>query len=268
MTPNPLRSEYMTYRALVFFDLDGTLMNPQTQIDADVQQALQQLRQRNILPIIATGRTPGEIPDVFAQADVDTYVALNGGLLVYQGQPIYTGAIDKKIIHELREITQQHGDALAFYNRTSVRVSRLTQTAKAQYDYVSTPYPKIDPDFYQSNPVYMMLVITTQNDKRYTYPYGDQLTFYRNSPYALDTVLKGESKQTGIVKLIEKMGLTDVPTYAFGDGINDVPMLETVDHPIAMGNGITAIKDRAEYITAKNTEGGIIQGLKYFDLLP
>jgi len=112
----------------------------------------------------------------------------------------------------------------------------------------------------------MLLVITVDNDKRYIYPYGNELTFYRNTPYSLDTVLKGESKQFGINTLIKKMGLTGVPTYAFGDGVNDIPMLETVDHPIAMGNGITAVKDRAEYITAKNTEGGIIQGLNHFTI--
>lgn len=189
------------------------------------------------MPVIATGRSRGEIPEIFEQAGIDTYVALNG-------------------------------DALAYYNGTDFRISRLNDLVKAQYDFVSTPYPQVERDFYQTNPVDMLLVITVDNEKRYTYPYGDELTFYRNIPYALDTVLKGESKQFGIRTLIDKTGLADVPTYAFGDGVNDIPMWNTVDHPIAMGNGITAVKDRAEYITAKNTEGGIIQGLRHFELLP
>ncbi|MFD0896662.1 Cof-type HAD-IIB family hydrolase [Loigolactobacillus binensis] len=258
----------MTYRALVFFDLDGTLMNPQSQLDADVRAAVHSLREQNILPIISTGRSPGEIPTIFEQAGINTYVALNGGLVVYNGRPIYEGAIAKATIAKMLAVTESHGDALAYYNGTDFRISRLNDLVKAQYDYVSTPYPPVDPNFYKTNPVQMLLVITVDNDKRYIYPYGDQLTFYRNTPYSLDTVLKGESKQFGINTLIKKMGLTDVPTYAFGDGVNDIPMLETVDHPIAMGNGITAVKDRAEYITAKNTEGGIVQGLRHFNLLP
>ncbi|ATO44254.1 MAG: Cof-type HAD-IIB family hydrolase [Loigolactobacillus coryniformis] len=258
----------MTYRALVFFDLDGTLMNPQSQLDADVRAAVHSLRDQDILPVIATGRSRGEIPEIFEQAGIDTYVALNGGVIVYNGQPIYEGAIAPATIEKMLTVTESHGDALAYYNGTDFRISRLNDLVKAQYDFVSTPYPQVERDFYQTNPVDMLLVITVDNDKRYTYPYGDELTFYRNTPYALDTVLKGESKQFGIRTLIDKMGLADVPTYAFGDGVNDIPMLNTVDHPIAMGNGITAVKDRAEYITAKNTEGGIIQGLRHFELLP
>ncbi|WP_125981484.1 Cof-type HAD-IIB family hydrolase [Loigolactobacillus iwatensis] len=257
----------MAYRALVFFDLDATLMNAQSRIDLDVQVAVRSLRAQNVLPIISTGRSPSEVLNIFLQTGINSFVSLNGAYVVYNGQPIYQGNIDQTLVGKITTIAEEHGDAVAYYNDKGYRVSRMTDTVKKQYQYVNAPEPEVDPNFYKSNPVYMLLIITKDNDKRYIYPYGEQLTFYRNSPYSMDTILKGESKQFGINTLIKKMGLEDVPTYAFGDGTNDIPMLNTVDHPIAMGNGITAVKDRAEYITAKNTEGGIIQGLRHFNLL-
>ncbi|KRK39055.1 Cof-type HAD-IIB family hydrolase [Loigolactobacillus bifermentans] len=258
----------MTYRALVFFDLDGTLMNAQSRLDPEVQQAVRQLKQNNVLPIICTGRSPHEIQEILAQTQIKSYITLNGAFIVYEGTTIYHGDIDPDLIGKLKAITAGHGDALAYYNDQTYRASTFNDLVKAQYDTFNTPYPKVDPDYYLTHPVYMLLVITVNNDKRYIYPYGDQLTFYRNSPYAMDTIRHGESKQAGIKTLIAKMGLDGIPTYAFGDGTNDLPMLEYVDHAIAMGNGITAAKDRAEYITSKNTENGIIQGLQHFNLLP
>lgn len=258
----------MTYQALVFFDLDGTLMNAQSRLDPEVQQAVRQLKQNNILPIICTGRSPGEIKTILAQTQIKSYITLNGAFIVYEGKTIYRGTIDPKLITKLKTITAGHGDALAYYNDQGYRATVLNDLVKAQYDSVNAPYPKIDPDYYLTHPVYMLLVMTMNNDKRYIYPYGEQLTFYRNSLYAMDTILHGESKQFGIKTLVAQMGLAGIPTYAFGDGTNDIPMLEYVDHAIAMGNGITAVKDRAEYITSKNTENGIIQGLHHFKLLP
>ncbi|MBC1434818.1 HAD hydrolase family protein [Listeria rocourtiae] len=46
---------------------------------------------------------------------------------------------------------------------------------------------------------------------------------------------KGDSKTQGIAKLLEVMDFEDVPTYAFGDGMNDLEMFEAVDYAIAMG---------------------------------
>jgi HAD superfamily hydrolase (TIGR01484 family) len=49
------------WKALVFFDLDGTLLDTQSKISKENQQAIQALRQNNILPLIASGRSPQEI---------------------------------------------------------------------------------------------------------------------------------------------------------------------------------------------------------------
>lgn len=44
------------YHSLAFFDLDGTLLNQNSQLDTTVIQALHTIRDKGTLPIIATGR--------------------------------------------------------------------------------------------------------------------------------------------------------------------------------------------------------------------
>ena len=63
------------------------------------------------------------------------------------------------------------------------------------------------------------------------------------------------------------MYLTDKPVYAFGDGTNDLPMIEFADYSVAMGNGIDAVKEAATYVTTENVNGGIVNGLKHFNLI-
>nr|WP_243685814.1 HAD hydrolase family protein [Lentilactobacillus rapi] len=78
---------------------------------------------------------------------------------------------------------------------------------------------------------------------------------------------KGALKKRGIQELIKNANLDGIPTYAFGDGNNDIPMLDYVDHPVVMGNGLDRVKEYAEYITTKNSDHGIVNGLKHYDLL-
>lgn len=112
-----------------------------------------------------------------------------------------------------------------------------------------------------------MVVTNTDLDTEYEDAFGDVLTFYRNSPYSIDVVVHGVSKATGIKQLIDTAGLRGIPTYAFGDGNNDIPMLDYVDHPVVMGNGLSNVKPHGEFITTKNTDHGIVNGLKHFNLI-
>jgi Predicted hydrolases of the HAD superfamily len=72
---------------------------------------------------------------------------------------------------------------------------------------------------------------------------------------------------SGIKHLLEELNMKDKPVYAFGDGANDIPMIEFADYGIAMANGIDEVKDIATYITTENVNGGIVNGLKHFNLI-
>lgn len=48
------------YRAITFFDLDGTLLDAKSKITPEVAKAMNALKENNVLPVIATGRTEAE----------------------------------------------------------------------------------------------------------------------------------------------------------------------------------------------------------------
>jgi hydroxymethylpyrimidine pyrophosphatase-like HAD family hydrolase len=94
-----------------------------------------------------------------------------------------------------------------------------------------------------------------------------ELTFIRNTFYCVDVFNKGGSKGNGINELLRTKGFYDVPTYAFGDGMNDFEMFLTVDHPIAMGNAVDELKAQAEFVTDTNNNDGIAKALHKFGLI-
>lgn len=54
---------------------------------------------------------------------------------------------------------------------------------------------------------------------------------------------------------------------AFGDGGNDVDLLEYAGIGIAMGNGGERIKQSANYVTLRASEDGVTHALKQFKIL-
>lgn len=61
---------------MAFFDLDGTLLNKQSQLDEEVIQALHHIRDNGILPVIATGRGHFELDNLMAQSGITSAVAM------------------------------------------------------------------------------------------------------------------------------------------------------------------------------------------------
>lgn len=255
-------------KALTFFDLDGTLLNAKTELDADVIQAIQQLKQNDILPVIATGRNLFEIRHIIDQTKIDTLVSANGTFVIANGKPIYSTPLDKAVIERLTTMTSTNGDAYAVLNHAAARIDRLTDVARNCYHYINTPVPIIDPTYWQFNPINMMLVLTLpENDDRYRTAFKNELAFYRQTPYSMDVVVPNGSKQTGIKQLLARPEYQGLPTYAFGDGNNDLSMFDVVDHAVAMGNADDHVKAAAEYVTTANVDHGIVNGLKHFDLI-
>lgn len=255
-------------KAIVFFDLDGTLLNAQTKLDEEVIAAVQQLKTNDILPVIATGRNIFEIRTVIQQTQIDTLVSANGSYVVANGKPVHTAALSKDVIGRLAKLIADNHDAYAVLNQNADRINRMTDTVKKTYHYINSPIPIIDPTFWHLYPVHMMLILTTpEHDALYQRAFKGELAFYRQTPYSIDVVAPDSSKQAGIQHLLALADYQNIPTYAFGDGNNDLPMFQTVDHAIAMANGLDTVKQAAEFVTTANTDHGIVNGLKHYHLI-
>lgn len=77
----------------------------------------------------------------------------------------------------------------------------------------------------------------------------------------------GNSKSTGIDKVLAYFDIDLKDTMAFGDGGNDIPMLKHVATGIAMGNAEPHVKAVADYVTTSVDEDGIANALKHFGLI-
>lgn len=253
--------------ALVFFDLDGTLLTSQVEVAESSIQAIQKLKDNNIEPILATGRTYCEVEHIMKASGINSIVAMNGQAVVYEGDVVFLNNIEKELIEKITLFSDLNGGIpLAYYSHNMMRISKNNESAQKFYAYLKQAIPPVDPNSYKTELIQMLLLLCESGEDAYRDEFPE-LTFIRNTPYCVDVFKKGGSKAFGIQKLIENKHFEGVPTYAFGDGLNDLEMFEFVDHPIAMGNASEPLKKIAEYVTDDNDHDGILKGLEKSNLI-
>jgi len=258
----------MTYQAVCFFDLDGTLLNAEHQVDVTVQSAIKQLKENKVLPIIATGRGLTQLDTIREQSGIHSVVALNGAYIEVNGQMIYEEIIPTPVVERFADFSNQLHKGVSYLNDRKVWVDKVSPYIETSYAAFNIAPPAEMPGGFHNEKVHMLLAMNDELElDNYYLDEFPELNFFRNSIRTIDVVNQGTDKGTGVAKILDYLGHQDLPTYAFGDGANDLALLNAVDYGVAMGNGIDELKEIATFVTDKNTEGGLIKAFKHFDLI-
>lgn len=276
---------------LVFFDIDGTLLTDRKKIPASAKQAIQDLKKNGITPVIATGRAPFRIDEILKDLDIQTHITLNGQYVVHEGKTIFQNPLSEDSVKRLAVAAEVNKQRIAFcgsdeilgtsmvtfgqkgllkkmIQRVPIAPPKKVMQLITRYVGSSKKMKPILPHYYENRIIYQCIIHTTEEYDDYYQEAFPDCHFTRWNPYSVDVISKGMSKAIGIQKLIDHMGIGINETVAFGDGLNDIEMLQAVDMGIAMESGRMELKEIADDITASPENNGILKGLQKLDLLP
>lgn len=74
-------------------------------------------------------------------------------------------------------------------------------------------------------------------------------------------------KGTTVQALQHILGVTKEETIAFGDGLNDIELLEAAGCSFAVNNAFDIVKEKADFITKSNEDSGVLQTIEKLLLL-
>ncbi len=120
---------------------------------------------------------------------------------------------------------------------------------------------------YEDKEIFMLNLNVTQDaEPEYAIKWPG-LHFTRANPQSMDIINAGISKATAVQKVLDYLEKDALNSVAFGDGLNDLEMLQYVGTGVAMGNGFEELKEAADLVTAKVSNDGIQKGLKKIGLI-
>ncbi|QAY68545.1 Cof-type HAD-IIB family hydrolase [Paenibacillus protaetiae] len=258
----------MTKR-IVFFDIDGTLLDRNKQLPLSASAAVRQLQSAGHDVVLATGRSPFMLADVARELNIRSYVGFNGQYVVWHGELIYCNPFAPDDLHRLSAFAERNRHPLVYLDHQDMR-SSIDNHLDVETCFRSLCYrqPAYDPQFYRNRDIYQtMLFCREGEDEAYRRAFPE-LQFVRWHPLSLDILPGGGSKANGIKHMLHRLGHHPQDAYAFGDNLNDMEMLGYIGNSVAMGNAPDEVKRIARYVTPEADQHGIARGLRMVGLLP
>lgn len=253
---------------IVFFDIDGTLLDDQKKLPHSTKQAIKELQQAGVRVALATGRAPFMFKNLMNDLEIDTFVSFNGQYVVCENEIIFKNPLNRDQLEFLQEEANKQLHPMVFLDQLVMKANHSGhEHIRLSMESLKFEHPQYDPEYFRNNEIYQALLYCGQNEEEHYAQNFSNFNFIRWHDVSTDVLPRGGSKAIGIQHLLERIGVKQEHVIAFGDGLNDKEMLQFVGTGIAMGNAKQEVQQVADIVTSSVSEDGIVQGLKSLGLL-
>lgn len=253
-------------QGLIVIDLDGTALNEWGQLTDRTKRALARARQAGYEVLIATGRPPR------SSLPYQRELALQGPLITFNGawvqheDPLYHCHFPLKlelvwpILQECRRFAVENimteiGDRFYVWRRDEVS------------DFLAggeSPAAVGLPERLLSHDPTEVLVRTREEEapemmQALLQRFGGEVDvrYWGGFFQVLEIRRAGITKVSALNRIVAQMGLSREQVIAFGDGHNDVAMLEWAGCGVAMGNAAEEVRRKADRVAGANGQDGV-----------
>lgn len=243
---------------IIFFDIDGTLVNPQTGLVSDrTALAVTRLKERGVRVCISTGRAPSEVPD-FGPLKFDAYCTYNGSLCYTDSEILHSNPIAPADVAQVLHNAAEIGRPVSVAVRNRLAANGLDPDL-ADYYRLAGLTLSVAPDFDQvcQEDVYQIMLGCRREDHPAIIRGASGVKIAVSWDRAVDVIPASSGKGAAIEKVLAHFGLDVSHSMAFGDSFNDLDMLKTVGIGVAMGNAAPQLKAVADDVCGPVADDGI-----------
>jgi len=243
---------------IIFFDIDGTLVDPGTgRISDRTKEALVRLRQRGFLLCIATGRPPASLPDLTG-LHFDAFLTCNGALCYTDDRLIAENPIPAEAVRTVIANAAKLGRPVTVAARDRLAANGLDPDLAEYYRMAGLELTVAeDFDAVAAGDVYQMMLGCRKADHETIIRGAEGASITYSWDRAADIIPLSCGKGAAIGKILAHFNLDVSQAMAFGDGHNDMEMLQAVGTGIAMGNAAAGLKAIADDVCGPAWEDGI-----------
>lgn len=260
---------------LVVCDVDGTLLDPQKNLEPGAPAAVQRLKQAGILFTLTSARPPRLVRELICDLHVTEPVAcFNGALIIDPDMNVmHELPMDRNDAQKVADHIRAKGLDLWVYTGTDWYVSNPTgphvQHQEGLMNCKATPLQT-----YDMSQFHVLKMVGVSDN----YPLVEQaqneldslccisISATRSSNYYIDVTHSDANKGSVVVLLGHMLKIPAFQIASIGDMDTDVLGFKKSGVSIAMGNASDEVKKQATYVTKSNTEDGFAWAMDHFIL--
>ena len=259
---------------VVFFDIDGTIVDNETQIiPASTVEAIRLLKENGHVPVVNTGRPFGQVDPRILELGFDGWVCACGMEVILNGQFVYQDYPSTELCSFIIEQCEKYNMLIQaetakdlYYNAdreyTAAPLREANRLAAKGINVV--PYQSVE-----DRTFIKFVTHETEGSDRAgflaaTADYFDPM-IHRGT--MIEYSKRGNTKANGMKRLLQILNVPKEESFAIGDSENDLTMFEVAGTTICMGDGMEKLKAAATYITDSVLEDGIFNAMRHFGLI-
>ena len=259
-------------------DLDGTLTNSEKNITPRTFDALMKAQREGVRLVLASGRPTFGIAALANQlqlADYGGYVlSYNGGRIIdwCEKTVIFSQVVDQKLVPILYDFAEKAQLPIVTYLPEAILASKNEGEYLAEEARINGMPVVVAQNFVEEAmqiaggstkfliPGEPELLIQLESEMKAAL--SEQMEVFRSAPFFLELPPKGIDKAQSLQRLLTHLGLERESLMAFGDGFNDLSMIQFAGQGVAMANAVEEVKSIADFVTTSNEEDGIAHALE------
>ena len=241
----------MAEQNLIFFDVDGTLLDASGQLPASAKNAILRAQKKGSLCFVNTGRPYSHLVPAVRTIPFDGYICSCGQHILIHNQSLVYAGFSHKEAQKIASLVRQCNMDVIYESEDGVWYDHLRprrpEILRSMEHFTALGFDvhrSIDADDFRFDK-FCVWVQPDSNKEFFLASIHSICTVIEREGNLLELVRLGYSKETGIQAVIDYLGVPIDHTYALGDSTNDLPMLHCTAHSIAMGNAPSAVKQTA-----------------------
>lgn len=264
--------------SIIALDLDGTLTNSEKNITPRTFDALMKAQREGVRLVLASGRPTFGIAALANQlqlADYGGYVlSYNGGRIIdwCEKTVIFSQVVDQKLVPILYDFAEKAQLPIVTYLPEAILASKNEGEYLAEEARINGMPIVVAQNFVEEAmqieggstkfliPGEPELLIQLESEMKTAL--SEQMEVFRSAPFFLELPPKGIDKAQSLQRLLTHLGLERDSLMAFGDGFNDLSMIQFAGQGVAMANAVEEVKSIADFVTTSNEEDGIAHALE------
>ena len=261
----------------IFSDMDGTLLQSDCKLS---ENNVKVIRDSQIPFTLVSARSPMEMVEAIDRLDLtEPQIAFNGGLIFQEVankvKVLKEDSINLQSVKTILDVIVKNFPDVSYslYDINNWYVEKMDKGVKYEAElggqtptltnFVSL-LKQVDTKIYKIMLIsFNLQEMTTLTEKLKQLGLAD-VSINQSSENYLEITSNHAQKSRGIKYIQELESLSKIDMAAFGDGYNDLSMLEMVGTPIVMQNALEGVKEYGKHITKSNDDDGVAYGIQKY----
>lgn len=271
-------------KTLYVSDMDGTLLNSDSRLSDSTVEKLNELIGKGMMFTVATARTPATVVNLMSKVNANLpFIVMAGCAQWDNSTKEYKSAniiCNENVSRIISIFEKNKNNPFIYYKRgNQIIVNHIKELTNEEKEFIEprikTPFKKLTvcDELRTNTQTDGAMLIFSMGKFRDLRNIADEIDragiectyncyhdiFNENNGF-IDIYAKGTTKAAAIKNLANEIGATRI--VAFGDNLNDIPMMDEADWSIAVGNAFDEVKKHADEIIGNNDDDAVAKWIE------